>query len=241
MAHLNFNIRDRLEGIRAALMAHHLGGVSMPNAVKGVERETFIRDFLEKVFPTSFRFSSGAITDTTGALSGQVDIAIENPVLPSFPMPGASKDRLMMAESVSLVIEVKSNIQAQWNQIESTAKSLKILQRNLKSSPVKDKFWSAIDTPKPSHIPLIAIGYTGFSNIDVLKRKFESTALACRPDAVLVIESGVFISEQISTSNELGLFALCAEITKALSQSIVSPSDLYGYLHDASTNGPLER
>jgi hypothetical protein len=46
----------------------------MPSASKGSERETFVRDFLEAVFPSTFRFGSGAVTDSDGNCSGQMDI-----------------------------------------------------------------------------------------------------------------------------------------------------------------------
>ena len=112
---MNPHLVARLTGIQQALMAQHVGGTGLPNAVIGNERETLLREFLQKVFPSHFRFSSGAITDSEGRLTGQIDIAVEYPFIPSFPMP-ASNDRLILAESVLAAIEVKSNLVSQWNQ-----------------------------------------------------------------------------------------------------------------------------
>ena len=81
----------------------------LPGATVGSERETFLRKFLQKVFPTHRRFATGAITDSQGAISGQVDIAVEYPFAPSFPMP-STDERLLLAESVAIVIEVKSDL-----------------------------------------------------------------------------------------------------------------------------------
>ena len=49
----------------------------MPNASKGSERERFVSDYLQTLFPLPYRFGSGAITDATGALSGQLDVVVE--------------------------------------------------------------------------------------------------------------------------------------------------------------------
>jgi hypothetical protein len=45
-------------------------------------------------------------------MSGALDIVVEFPFLPSFPAPGGD-ERLYLAESVALAIEVKSDLCAQ--------------------------------------------------------------------------------------------------------------------------------
>ena len=94
---------ERLEGIRQILMAHHAAGTLLPNASKGTERETLLREFLVKVFPPPFRFGSGAIIDQSGCISGQLDVVAGFPFFPSFPTPGTA-ERLYLAESVSFVL-----------------------------------------------------------------------------------------------------------------------------------------
>ena len=95
----NPHLLQRLTAIQQALMAQHFGGKGLPNATAGSERETFLRGFLQQLFPAHRRFATGAITDSTGAISGQVDIAIEYGYVPSFPMP-STPERLLLAESV---------------------------------------------------------------------------------------------------------------------------------------------
>src|SRR2546423_1122598 len=112
----NTHLINRLQAIQQSLMAQHAGGHHLPNALIGSERETFLREFLQKVFPAHHRFATGAITDSDNRLSGQVDIAVEYPFLPSFPMPGPSHERLLLAESVAAVVEVKSDLSGQWDQ-----------------------------------------------------------------------------------------------------------------------------
>src|SRR5262249_51057451 len=110
-------LATRLEGIGKILMAHHAAGLLLPDAAKGTEREALFRDFFGNVFPPPFRFGSGAVIDNSGRMSGQLDIVAEFPFFPSFPTPGAS-ERLYLAESVAFVIDVKSDLSKDWNDVE---------------------------------------------------------------------------------------------------------------------------
>src|SRR5205814_3605117 len=69
---MNDQLKARLGGIRQILMAHSSAGSPLPTASKGSERETLVREFLERVFPLPYRFGSGAITDGAGLVSGQL-------------------------------------------------------------------------------------------------------------------------------------------------------------------------
>jgi hypothetical protein len=71
-------------------MVHHQAEARLPSAAKGDERELLVREFLEKVFPAPYRFGSGAITDASRAISGQLDIVVEWSFFASFPTPGGS-------------------------------------------------------------------------------------------------------------------------------------------------------
>jgi hypothetical protein len=102
-----------LDGIRKILMAHRDARASLPSATSGAEREVLVREFLGQVFPSQFRFGSGAIIDAAGRTSGQLDIVVEFPFLPSFPPPGSAQ-RLYLADSAALVIEAKSDLSKQW-------------------------------------------------------------------------------------------------------------------------------
>ncbi|MFB2835326.1 DUF6602 domain-containing protein [Floridanema evergladense] len=76
MSRANPHLLQRLTAFQQALMAQRASSIGLPTAVAGSERETFLREFLKKVFPAHRRFTSGVITDAEGYLSGQVDIAV---------------------------------------------------------------------------------------------------------------------------------------------------------------------
>jgi hypothetical protein len=213
---------QRLDGIQKALMAQHVAGTGLPNALTGSERETFLREFLQQVFPAHRRFATGAITDSTGAITGQVDIAVEYGVIPSFPMPSTT-ERLLLAESVALVIEVKSDLSAQWGQVCETTSRVKALQRHLNA------IMTLGDGPPPPTIPCIAVGYTGHSTIKGLSERLATTPESQRPDGALVVQSGCFSGFGLNASGPLGLYALCLVINQLLAEIGFAAPDLASY------------
>lgn len=212
---------QRLTGIQQALMAQHLGGRGLPNAAIGSERETFLREFMQKVFPSHRRFATGAITDSNGLLSGQVDIAIEFGFVPSFPMPG-TEERLLLAESVACVVEVKSDLIGQWNQVRDTTRKVRELRRHL--NPIM-----MMGGPLSEHIPSIAVGYTGHNTVEALQNRLDETPEAERPDAALVIQSGSFVGFGMTATGAFGLYGLCLGINVLFSQVGFVAPDLTAY------------
>lgn len=91
---------QRLEGIRQILMAHHSAGALLPNASKGNERETLLREFLIKVFPPPFRFGSGAIVDQFRMHFRSAGCRCGVPVLPEFSHAGRSGASILSGISV---------------------------------------------------------------------------------------------------------------------------------------------
>ncbi len=213
---------QRLSAIQQALMAQHAAGHHLPNATAGSERETFLREFLQKVFPPHRRFATGAITDSAGAISGQVDIAVEYGFTPSFPMP-STEERLLLAESVALAIEVKSDLSGQWDQVRETVRKVKSLNRQLNPTIT---FGSS---PGPN-IPCVAVGYTGHQTIEGLAKRLETTPVDERPDGALVIQSGCFYGFGIQTSGPLGLYALCMSIDSLLVKLGFAAPNLIAYV-----------
>ena len=125
----NQRVFERLNGIQDILNGHYTASMPLSSATKGAEREYVINDYLAKVLPNQFRFGTGDATDQLGNVSGQLDIVIENSFMPSLPtILGPS--RLYLAESIAAVVEVKSDVSAQWDQALSTAKQLLPLKRN---------------------------------------------------------------------------------------------------------------
>lgn len=225
----NPHLVARLTGIQHALMAQHMGGRGLPNATIGSERETFLREFLGKVFPSHYRFTSGAITDSSGGISGQVDIAVEYPFLPSFPMP-ASGERLLLAESVAAVIEVKSDLSGQWGQVQSTIRALRPLRRRWKGTVSLFGGGIGFGGDSETPIPVIAVGYTGHTTLDGLRQRLLTTADHERPDAAFVVESGCFIGFGIEAFGSLGVYAFCAALSQLTAAVAAAESNLFQYV-----------
>lgn len=226
---VNQYLLDRLNAIQQTLIAHHAGGSALPSASRGTERETFLRDYLQQVFPIGFRFGSGAITDSAGRRSGQLDIVIEYPLLPSFPMPGGS-DRLYLAESVAAVISVKSNLSGQWTQVEQEAAQLFPLRRQWLGATMSRGGGIEFGGPSESSVPFIAVGYTGYATVDGLENRLATTAEDRRPLAALSIDSGVFVARGIKAHGSLGLYALAVSIATELKGLLGVGANAFAYV-----------
>lgn len=180
----NEHVHTRLRGIQAQLMAAHVANSSMSANSRGRERETFISDFLAAVLPPSYRFGSGDATDLTGKRSGQLDVVVEHPIGPSLPAVGSAATRLYLAETVAAVIEVKSNLTNQWDEVIHTINALAPLRRDYPSM-------MTMGLKPTSHIPLIAVGYKGWKTFDTIKERIKDhPAIA----GILVIDEGFFVS-----------------------------------------------
>jgi len=176
----NKYILGRLQGIQMMLMAAHIGSAVASNNTKGKERESFINLFLSNILPPHFRFGSGEITDLGGNLSGQLDIVIEYPLLPSIQVPTSSAEtRLYLAEGVAAAIEVKSDLIRQWQEVKQTSEKVKQLRRR----------FSASRGLAPNRVPLFAVGYTGWKSQDAVWQHLEEGIV----DGILIIEDGLFV------------------------------------------------
>jgi len=194
-------------------MAQYSAGEGLPDAATGSEREVFLRGFLQKIFPSHRRFSTGCITDSDGNLSGQIDIAVEFGLGPSFSMP-ITEERLLLAESVALVISVKSDLSKQWGGVRDEIRKIRKLHRKMDwNTPFE------IGRLTGPQIPCVAVGYTGYKTPDRLLRRIKTTPEDERPIAALVIESGCFCwpdpfgakpdEPEFLAKGAYGLYALC--------------------------------
>jgi len=218
---VNRYLFDRLEGIRQTWVAQGRSGDLLADAAKGDEREIFIRDFLGTVFPPHFRFGQGQITDSNGERSGQIDIAVELPFFPSFTA-SPSNARLYLAEGVAAVVEVKSNIAAQWPQVESTTTQVRKLSRKYRSSFSRGHM--------SRRIPIYAVGYTGYRSVESAKRRFDETESCKCPDGVLVLDQGIFVGENdIIARGAWALFALIVLLNDACTRLVSTNPDLLAY------------
>ena len=174
---------SRVQGVRDGLLAAHKAGKGSPNEVVGNEREVFLRTYLEAAYPKPFRFSSGFIVDKMGKTSGQLDIIAEKIHSISFPAQSSSNERLHLAEMVSAVISVKSNLFAQWNQVEKEVEKL---------NPVKSESSGFFQVNKRNgHVPLFIASYSGAKSIENLTEKMNALPSNSCLKAVLVIDSNL--------------------------------------------------
>jgi hypothetical protein len=180
-------LKDRLSGIQQMLLGALAAGDSLSNATKGREREVFVNGFLAEVLPPHFRFGSGDAIDSKGMRSGQLDIVVEYPFLPSLPLVMGRSPRLYLAEGIVAVIEVKSDLASQWNQVEETANKLRQLQRDYGYEG-----GVSIGPRATPRIPLFAVGYNGWSTFEKVKEKVN---LDKGINGALVIQSGHFYGE----------------------------------------------
>ena len=227
-------LKERVEGIQRILMAHHAAGVKLPSACKGSEREILVREFLAKVLPPPFRFGTGMIIDSEGRTSGQLDIVVEFPFLPSFPTPGAP-ERVYLADSVAFVVEVKSNLSTQWDQVADKAAQMAPLRRKWSQHwHYGPRGYPESPGPKESQIPFLAVGFEGFPSSDALKDKIASVRSPSRVHGAAVIESGAYACTVQGTTPKAdgvaGLFALCVDAAYLARNVIIAQPELSGYL-----------
>jgi hypothetical protein len=210
---------SRLRGIQQQLMGAYDASSPMTNATKGSEREFLVDLFLSNVLPSQYRFGSGDITDVKSNRSGQVDIVVEFPFLPSIPIAGCDRFRLYLAESVACAIEVKSDISNQWEQALATCQKVKNIERSI-SQYVKSVGGGSFTTNSRTQtltgatisgglklgdegmevggksleldlkIPIFAVGFKGWSSIDTLKQRIAASEF----DGILNIEKKLYVS-----------------------------------------------
>jgi hypothetical protein len=152
-----------LEGVDISLAA----GGEISTTISGSVKETFIKELLSQVLPHPFRFGSGQAIDDKGNLSEQLDVVIEYPFLPSFPIVGFSHSRLYLAEGIAAVIEVKTNLPKQKDPLVKQAERLARLERSLPTQSITGE--APVD-----RIPFFAVGYEGWKGDDRLKQMIKS-------------------------------------------------------------------
>ena len=202
---------QRMNGIQKMLIAAYDAGALMSSATKGTERETFIETFLKQVFTPQYRFGSGDAFDQDGNQSGQLDVVIEYPLVPSLPIVGNEQPRLYLAEGIAAVVEVKSNVSSQWAEVIRTATKLAKLKRKYSGGVSLGK------TPG-QRVPFFAVGFTGWKSPDIIRQHLDDAPI----DGVLVIDSGCFVSTETFNSltcggSSIALWCLISCIHRATS------------------------
>ncbi len=229
-------LEKRLTGIQSVMMAHHEATSKLPSAAMGDEREVLVREFLEKVFPFPYRFGTGAITDSSGKVSGQLDVVVEWPFFASFPAPVGTQ-RLYLAESVAYAIEVKSNVAKKWDDIQQTVSQIRQLRRRwtghlaTQSDATNTKTAFAALPGTISTVPIVVVGFEGYASAQTLSSKLNEIPPNNRPDAVLVIKSGVYVTswQTRQFSGSEGLLAFCADGSYFVRNVLAADPDLSAY------------
>jgi hypothetical protein len=210
---MNEYIGQRLSGLQKILMGAYDAGGGFASANKGDEREVFVTLFLQNVLPPMYRFGSGEITDAKSppAKSGQLDVVIEMPWVPSFALPFHSSVRLYPAEAVGAVIEVKSNIADQFSEVAATAAKLAPLSQTLNGTSVVGGALE-LHVPETAQIPLYAVGFKGWATAETIGAKLLSAEL----DGILVIDSMQYVevdrSMQYAKKTRLQRYPACERI-----------------------------
>lgn len=218
----NTYITQRLRGIHNILNCAYAAGAGLSSATKGAERQAFVHHFLSVILPSPFRFGTGDITDSLENRSGEIDIVIEYPFLPSFPTVPGSEPRLYLAESVAATIEVKSDISSQWDEAVRTANRLHDVYR----------MYSYASGENPGEkIPLFVVGYKGWKDIETLNSHLAEVADLI--SGILVLDPGCFVSNErfgsTCVGNEWSLWGLVCCLNKAVNMLVGCNEDLTMY------------
>jgi hypothetical protein len=209
-------VSDRLGSILSLLRQAHSGGTGMPSACVGSERESFINLALSNVISPPFRVGTGAITDVTGYITGQLDIVIEYGISISLPLLSGDAPRLYLAEPVCAVIEIKSNLENQWGDVLASAEKVRTIRR-------ADCVMSDIDGGMPSKIPFFAVGYTGWKGSETVAEKISGAGGLV--DGVLVIDSAIYVGRHPDYSDHClegptSLFGLFLSLEQLMSNMV---------------------
>jgi len=156
----------------------------MSSASSGREREQFIDEYLRKVLPPAYRIGSGDVIDSFGNKTGQQDVVIEFSFLPTLPAI-VGEERMYLAEGVAALVEVKSNLAKDWQDVKrkgSTIKKLRRIFRRPGFTPYG---------PPSENIPYFVVGYTGWKKIETVQKKCQEGDV----DAILIIDENLFCTK----------------------------------------------
>jgi hypothetical protein len=235
----NKHILKRLSGVQGFLMSAFESGADMTSNSKGVERELFINRFLAEMLPPPYRLGSGEATDREGNITGQLDIVLEYPFLPSIPVFGTSQPRLYLADAVATVIEVKSNVAEKWKEVAKTCATVKALKRT-PGTYQKATMDGMINSGLPpfasrERIPFIAVGYKGWRSRGLKQKTMQDRLKESCVDAILIIDESYYCTnpegELSGTVEARGGFAFWAfisavhETTKYITRSTIRLGD----------------
>ncbi|WP_394847350.1 hypothetical protein LZC95_07780 [Pendulispora brunnea] len=140
-----------------------------PTACMGSLREEGIRRAIEHSLPSVARLYSGEIIDPYGGQSGQLDGIVVHAT--GSALATAPNDvRIALAEGVLAILESKSDIGGQWDEILRTLAKVRALRRH-DGAPQGGIMVGQADESAEVHIPFIVMGRTGWKMPDTLRDK----------------------------------------------------------------------
>lgn len=176
-------LESRMRSLRDSLMSLYNSDIKSASETKGLDREYFIQHFLRIILPSHIKIFKGIIMDKNTNQTNQVDLIIQSPYGFSIP-PLIGDTHVCIAESVACVIEIKSNLQTEWDKILKKSKEIK----QLEYSKLLCKGYN-IDSN--IRIPFIAIGYEGFNDFSEFNEKINNITTEnkkYKPDVIFQID-----------------------------------------------------
>lgn len=225
---------DRIAAIKHVLISSYEAGKGLPNQVIGNEREIFVKNYLNSAYPKPFRFSTGCIMDQAGNVSGQLDIIAEKMHSISFPVQPDSVERLCLAEFVTAVISVKSNLSAQWKEVVRELNKLDLLEAKESGT-----FIVNADNGKMNYF---VVSYSGGLSVENLRGKLSSMGEDSSLQALVVLDSGLCAFKTCSNnktdwyvaqSESAFLYFVC-ELHNTISKTFSVGSNMWDYACDFS-------
>lgn len=214
----NIHVMSRLQALLDFFRAMDSGGKTLSAAMKGLERELFIQHALSHIVAPPFRIGSGEITDLSGRRSGQLDVVIEYGNSVSFPLIcSVQMPRLYLAEGVCAVIEIKSDLTRQWDEVLASWKKLQDMQR---------RYVDWISYGKMSDkIPYFVVGYRGWK----LKETVEKKRSLAEIEGILVLDSEIFCGKSFQETGPASLYAFFMTLQEKTGSLVSFLSDYKAY------------
>jgi len=165
-------------GAIAELRAAYTMSEGAPTAAMGASRETAVMRALRHSIPSVAAIHSGEVIDPYGGQSGQLDgIVVHATGSALATTPDA--ERIALAEGVIAVIESKSTLTSQWDDVKLTCSKVAKLRRPAAMGISVGGF----PQPSEARIPFVAIGRTGWAKADTLKEKAVDLSATYTDDA----------------------------------------------------------
>ena len=165
----------------------------------GSNRETFIKEFIEKSFPKKFVVGTGEIFDSEGRVSKQCDVVVCDELLPVFDY---SSTQQFVAEGVFSHIEVKSNLTS-----DELTKSLEVTKSVKKINKKVDAVMHTGDLPDKVFSCIFA--YKGVSKEKAREKLTEyyisESKIAKKIDAICVLNEYIILKQVNPSTQQLEL------------------------------------